>query len=509
MVSLSPLTILDVRAQTENTWTSLAPLQQPREGLGVAVVNGKTYALGGSNPGPIGPYQDVVNEEYDPITNTWTYKKPIPTPMAYFVSVVYQNKIYCIGNENGAVEVYDPSTDTWENKTPLPDPRQSISGVVIDNKIYVVGGVVSTLNVYDIPTDTWSTKANMLVAPSMTHTWTCTTVAFDGRMHVIGAFPFANSHQIYDPQTDEWILGEPLIDGYYFAVAGATTGTNAPDRIYVYGTDASSWPWNPPRPTAQIYDPITEKWSLGIALPTVRMNSGITVLNDMIYVIGGSTFGYFNMQGTSAVNERFTPVLYGSIPQISITSPENMIYTQTTIPLEFTVNEPTSWIGYTLGGQPNVTITENTNLTILTEGRHTIGLYARDMAGDEGSTIVTFTVDVNPPIVFVLSPENKTYSDSNILLNVEFEEEISDMKYSLDGLENVTFTENITVSELKVGAHNVTVYAIDLAGHTGVSETIYFTIEPFPTILVIASVVIIAVDGVVIFVYLVKKRRNK
>ena len=131
------------------------------------------------------------------------------------------------------------------------------------------------------------------------------------------------------------------------------------------------------------------------------------------------------------------------------------------------------------------------------------------MAGDEGSTIVTFTVDVNPPEIFVLSPENKTYNDSNILLNVEFEEPISDMMYNLDGYENVTFTEDITLQELEVGSHNVTVYAIDLAGHTGVSETIYFTIEPFPTTLVIASVVIIAVDGVVIFVYLVKKRRNK
>ena len=107
-----------------------------------------------------------------------------------------------------------------------------------------------------------------------------------------------------------------------------------------------------------------------------------------------------------------------------------------------------------------------------------------------------------------LSPENKTYSDSNVLLNVEFEEEISNMQYSLDGYENVTFTEEITLLDLEVGSHNVTVYATDLAGHTGVSETIYFTIEPFPTTLIISAVIIIVVIGFGILVYLKKYKRN-
>ena len=212
-------------------------MQQPREGLGVEVVNGKIYALGGNQGGG----QNDANEEYDPVTNIWTYKTPIPTPMAYFATAVYQDKIYCIDSQNGIVEVYDPFTDTWESKASLPNPRQSISGVVIDDKIYVVGGVVSTLNVYDIQTDTWSTKANMLIAPSMTYTWTCTAVTLNGKLHVIGANPFANSHQIYDPQTDEWSIGEPLINGYYFAIAGVTTGVHTPSQIYVYGTTSDNW----------------------------------------------------------------------------------------------------------------------------------------------------------------------------------------------------------------------------------------------------------------------------
>jgi len=54
----------------ENTWVSKAPMQVARSGVGVAVVNGKIYAIGGSTEkGLVG-----TNEEYDPATDTWTYK---------------------------------------------------------------------------------------------------------------------------------------------------------------------------------------------------------------------------------------------------------------------------------------------------------------------------------------------------------------------------------------------------------------------------------------------------
>ena len=46
-----------------------------RSGFGVTVVNGKIYAIGGSNSGG---YLRIV-EEYNPATNTWTTKAIMPT----------------------------------------------------------------------------------------------------------------------------------------------------------------------------------------------------------------------------------------------------------------------------------------------------------------------------------------------------------------------------------------------------------------------------------------------
>jgi hypothetical protein len=68
----------------------------------------------------------------------------------------------------------------------------------------------------------------------------------------------------------------------------------------------------------------------------------------------------------------------------------------------------------------------------------------------------------------------------------------------------------MTLSGLPNGDHNVTIYVTDEAGNTGVSETIYFTVdvpEPFPTTLVIASVITVAIVCIGLLLYF-KKRKH-
>ena len=86
-------------------------------------------------------------------------------------------------------------------------------------------------------------------------------------------------------------------------------------------------------------------------------------------------------------------------PTITILSPENKTYAvNASIPLTFTVDEFASWIGYSLNGQPNATITGNTTLPALSDGRHRVVVYANDTFGNMGaSDIMHFTVDTTPP----------------------------------------------------------------------------------------------------------------
>jgi hypothetical protein len=45
------------------------------------------------------------------------------------------------------------------------------------------------------------------------------------------------------------------------------------------------------------------------------------------------------------------------VPIISVVSPENKVYTSNNVSLAVTVNEPVVWIGYSLDGEDNVTVT--------------------------------------------------------------------------------------------------------------------------------------------------------
>ena len=129
---------------------------------------------------------------------------------------------------------------------------------------------------------------------------------------------------------------------------------------------------------------------------------------------------------------------------------------------------------------------------------------------ETGSSSISFTIDTTPPSISVLSLENRRFNSSDVPLNFVVNEPFEKASYVLDGQQNVTITGNITLTGLPNGDHNVTVYAIDEAGNTGVSETIYFTVDvpdPFPTTLVIASVITVVVVGLGLLVYF-KKRKH-
>lgn len=151
----------------------------------------------------------------------------------------------------------------------------------------------------------------------------------------------------------------------------------------------------------------------------------------------------------------------------------------------------------------------------LSEGFHGIVVYGRYERGGGSSfnvfdyASVHFAIDDgNAPVILNLSVENKTYSQENLPLNFVVDEPTSWIGYCLDGQANVTLTENFTFTHLASGSHTLTVYANDTVGNMGASSAITFTIaEPFPTSLVIASAILVAVVGLGLLFYF-KKRKH-
>jgi hypothetical protein len=85
-------------------------------------------------------------------------------------------------------------------------------------------------------------------------------------------------------------------------------------------------------------------------------------------------------------------------PNVTVLSSESNVYKTSSVPLNFTVNEPYSLVSYCLDGQDNVTINGNTTLTELPNGDHNVTVYAADQFGNTGaSQIIYFSVEVPEP----------------------------------------------------------------------------------------------------------------
>ena len=219
-------------------------------------------------------------------------------------------------------------------------------------------------------------------------------------------------------------------------------------------------------------------------------------------------------------------------PRISVISPTNKTYENKVLlhlKIEVAYHQWINHVSYTLDSQNHVAysggirdLNWSTILEGLSEGQHSLKVTASCksyyMAPTSGgnpyyriygasSEVINFTV-VYTPEISILTVENKTYTTSNIPLNFTVNEPVSKIEYCRDGLENRTIVGNVTLSGLSDGLHNVTIYAMDVDGYVGISETVHFEIEAFPVTLVAsASVASVVIIGVCLLVYFKKRKR--
>jgi hypothetical protein len=83
---------------------------------------------------------------------------------------------------------------------------------------------------------------------------------------------------------------------------------------------------------------------------------------------------------------------------ISILSPQNQTYTKNSLSVTYDITGDASWIGYSLDGQNNITLTKYTvNLTELPNGSHTLTIYANGTyPNPETSKTINFTINKEP-----------------------------------------------------------------------------------------------------------------
>jgi hypothetical protein len=306
-----------------NTWSQQAEMSVGGVGIASCTIRGKIYAVGlgwgvgfrDTNLGRV--------EEYDPVSNTWIPKAGLPTPRAWVTASAVGNKCYVIGGgSNGgpfrppaftSVEAYDPKTDSWQARAPLPQRRESAGSAVVDGKIYVIGGGDSVwwsttpyapVAIYNPATNTWTEGAKM-----PTPRKGLAVVVIDGLIYAVGGSNYdlgiyaSGILEVYDPATDQWATLASMPVDRNFLSAAAIGG-----KLYATGglVDSGGEPEGdtPATRTVFRYDPETDQWTPRARMLVPRYGATATVLDGQVYVVGGREFAESNAM---EVTEQYTP----------------------------------------------------------------------------------------------------------------------------------------------------------------------------------------------------------
>jgi N-acetylneuraminic acid mutarotase len=326
-------------------WNTKAPMNFARSGHCALALNGLIYVFGGSST--ITGTWVSETEVYNPATNTWTIKASIPTPRGEMACAVVNGKIYVIGGYNPAfpgnsypgalsnVEEYNPITDTWVAKTPMPTSRSTLSACEINNLIYVVGDwpfATGIMEIYNPSNDSWATGISSITGRMNSNS---AIKANNGFYFIAGkvASPNGNStsiisnkNEFYDLASNAWSIKSDLPQATF---TGSACLQN--NKIhYIGGTVAYQ-----PEVISNnhfIYDISSNTWTPGPSMPTARTLVPVVSLNNKIYAIGGTNSSF---QSTS-INEEFSVCQNN----LSLTPSLNSVSTGNTIAFSATTTDP-------------------------------------------------------------------------------------------------------------------------------------------------------------------------
>jgi N-acetylneuraminic acid mutarotase len=241
-------------------WTAKAPLPVGLHHVGIGVTGGRLYVIGGYRQSGLSVWQPVATVyAYDPATDTWAERAPMPTARGALSVTAHEGKLYAIGGYDGkansaAVEVYDPARNLWASRASLPTPRDHLAAATVSGKVYAIGGRLNG-----------DYRQNLSVT------------------------------EVYDPVTDRWARSADLP-----TARSGITASEVGGRVYVFGGEGEEGTFR----ENEAYDPASGTWQTMAPMPTARHGLGSAVVQGRIHVLsGGPTPG----GSFSDLNEVFTP----------------------------------------------------------------------------------------------------------------------------------------------------------------------------------------------------------
>ncbi|MCB1937191.1 MAG: galactose oxidase [Nitrosomonas sp.] len=306
------LSIADTRL---GSWTEGSSAPSKRTEIAAAALEQKIYVAGGFSRPSFGNLLDFAIsrdvEVYDPATDSWSATTPLPEGRHHAGMVAYDGFLYVIGGfaKSGfsvwravdTVYQFNPVTQTWRERAPMPSARGALGVTVYQGKLYAIGGYDGEQNsaateVYDPQTDTWTTAASLLAPRDH-----LAVAAAGSGIYAIGGRSNLKYRQntsvveVYDPIADQWQYAAHLPTARSGIAAGVIDG-----KIYVLGGESGEGTFD----TNEKYMPDEDHWVAMTPMPTARHGLGVAVIDEQLYAIGG---GPSPGASFSWVTEIFTP----------------------------------------------------------------------------------------------------------------------------------------------------------------------------------------------------------
>ena len=278
-------------------------MAQPRSHTPIIPFEGKLYIFGGGGPDFKSLQSTAV---YDPQTDSWEERTPMPTARSGTIGCLVGDKIYIVGGgfkqPNGqfrflkTVEIYDPKTDSWESGPDMLMPHDYPGGLVFGEHLYILGGHHPDATTSGPKTDPGFDFCERLnlntmqweqIADLPTPRFALSAVNYQGRLLTMGGVAFTpegfNNFTLieeYFPETNSWKKLDDLALPWTAAGQGNCVTHNS---FFIFG----GYSGDGIHDRAAYINDATSDWVMLPNIPAPRAAMGMAVMDNTIYLLGG------------------------------------------------------------------------------------------------------------------------------------------------------------------------------------------------------------------------------
>ena len=294
-------------AHAQSKWQPLPDMPVGKWEAGTIVLDDKLYLFGGYTQGVRSSKRSDI---FDPKDNTWTQIQDLPSAISHMNMVLDGRTVWFAGGFKDGykghtiAEVwnYDIEKDRYTAAPLLPQTRAGGGLALLGRRLHYFGGLMEDRDTdsadhWVLDLDEWAKGSAQWrnAAPMPEPRNQFGTVTFGGKIYAMGGQFHHDSMQldqarvdIYDPKTDSWSSGPALPKGHSHAEGGTFVHGG---RIFMVGGHTT-----PEGGTKSIDADILAltpggEWEVVGKLPAALSSPAAAIIGGKLFVAGGSRTG--------------------------------------------------------------------------------------------------------------------------------------------------------------------------------------------------------------------------